>query len=82
MCIPVELTCNCRFFCGVSSSPKQQRTLIENFFNECFKVWMVVDLVNSVDTQKNQSRARDGKYPVTYTECQEIASRVLAANKV
>ena len=28
----------CRYFCGVASNPKQQRTLIECFFNECFKV--------------------------------------------
>ena len=32
--------------------------------------------------QKNQSRGREGKPPVTYTECMDIATRVLAANKV
>ena len=26
------------YFCGVAASPKQQRTLIEGFFNDCFKV--------------------------------------------
>ena len=57
-----------RYFCGVASSPKLQRVLIESFFNECFK--------------KNKSRGRDGKHPLTYEECQEVASRVMAANKV
>ena len=28
----------CRYFCGVASCPKQQRTLIESYFNECLKV--------------------------------------------
>ena len=27
-----------RFFVGVCSGPKQQKTLIENYFNDCFKV--------------------------------------------
>jgi hypothetical protein len=42
--------------------------LIEGFFNKCFK--------------KNQSRGREGKPPVNFTECTDIASRVMAANKV
>ena len=48
--------------------PKQQRTLIEEFFNACFT--------------KNKAAAREGKHSVTFTECQDIAKRVLAANKV
>ena len=27
-----------RFFCGVASSPKQQRVLVESWFNDCLKV--------------------------------------------
>ena len=27
-----------RYFCGVSVTPKMQRTLIEGFFNECLQV--------------------------------------------
>ena len=57
-----------RYFCGVCPDPKQQRLLLESFFNECFK--------------KNQARAREGKHPVTYMEAMEISQRVLAANKV
>ena len=57
-----------RFFCGVASDPKQQRVLLESYFNECFK--------------KNQSRAREGKHPVTYMEAMEIVQRVMAANRV
>ena len=57
-----------RYFCGVASDPKQQRTLLESFFNECMK--------------KNQARAREGKHPVQYMEAMEIAQRVMAANKV
>ena len=57
-----------RFYCGVAIDAKQQRMLLEAFFNECFK--------------KNQARAREGKHPVTYMEAMEISQRVLAANKV
>ena len=28
----------CRYFCGVAASPKQQRMLIESYLNECLKV--------------------------------------------
>ena len=58
----------CKYFCGVAASAKQQRMLIENFFNECFK--------------KNRERGRTGKHPVTYQECHKIASEVLAAAQV
>ena len=73
----------CRYFCGLSATPKQQKTLIEDFFNACFT--------------KNKAAAREGvvqnpafyfmtfnsgKHPVTFSECQEVAKRVLAANKV
>ena len=27
-----------RYFCGVAPNPKLQRKLIEDFFNECFRV--------------------------------------------
>ena len=57
-----------RYFCGLSTTPKQQMTLIVEFFNTCFT--------------KNKAAARDGKHAVTFVECQEIAKRVLAANKV
>ena len=33
-------------------------------------------------SRKNQARGRDGKHPVTFQECMEIATKVLAANKV
>ena len=59
---------DCRYFCGLSATPKQQKTLIEEFFNACFT--------------KNKAAAREGKHAVTFTECQELAKRVLAANKV
>ena len=58
----------CRYFCGLSATPKQQKTLIEEFFNACFT--------------KMKASAREGKHSVTFSECQEIAKRVLAANKV
>ena len=57
-----------RYFCGLATTPKQQMTLIVEFFNTCFT--------------KNKAAARDGKHTVTFVECQEIAKRVLAANKV
>ena len=28
----------CRYFCGVSPTPKKQRDLLESFFNKCFEV--------------------------------------------
>ena len=59
---------DCRYFCGLSATPKQQKTLIEEYFNACFT--------------KNKAAARDGKHSVTFSECQELAKRVLAANKV
>ena len=59
---------DCRYFCGLSATPNQQKTLIEEFFNACFT--------------KNKAAAREGKHAVTFTECQELAKRVLAANKV
>ena len=43
-------------------------TLIVEFFNTCFT--------------KNKAQSRDGKHAVTFVECQEIAKRVLASNKV
>ena len=57
-----------RYFCGVSSSPKQQRALLEQFFNDCFK--------------KNKSHAREGKHAVTFTDCRKVANQVLASNEV
>ena len=36
----------CRYFCGLSATPKQQKTLIEDFFNACFT--------------KNKAAAREG----------------------
>ena len=50
------------------SSPKQQRALLENYFNECFK--------------KNQQRGREGRYPITYRECHNVVKEVLAAAQV
>ena len=32
--------------------------------------------------QKNQSRGREGKHPMTYTECMDVTTKVMAANKV
>ena len=31
-----------RYFCGVASNPKQQRVLLEHFFNECFQVLLCI----------------------------------------
>ena len=59
---------NCRFFCGVCSGPKQQRLVIESYFNECFK--------------KNRQRGREGRHPVTYRECREVAKEVLVAAQI
>ena len=50
------------------SAPKQQRALLENFFNECFK--------------KNQQRGREGRHALTYRECHDVAKEVLAAAQV
>ena len=52
----------------MSSSPKQQRALLEQFFNDCFK--------------KNKSHAREGKHAVTFTDCRKVANQVLASNEV
>ena len=30
-----------RCFCGVTTNPKDQRSLLEDFFNECMKVWFI-----------------------------------------
>ena len=57
-----------RYFCRLATTPKQQMTLIVEFFNTCFT--------------KNKADARDGKHAVTFVECQEIVKRVLANNKV
>ena len=38
VCELLHELCLLRFFCGVAATPKQQRMLIENFYNECFKV--------------------------------------------
>ena len=32
--------------------------------------------------KKNQRRGKEHKHPVTYSECMEIAKRVLTTNKV
>ena len=29
-----------RYFCGVTTNPKDQRNLLEDFFNDCLKVWL------------------------------------------
>ena len=47
---------------------RQQRQLLESYFNECFK--------------RNQQRGREGRYPLMYKECHEVAKEVLAANQV
>jgi hypothetical protein len=59
---------DCRYFCGVAASPKQQRSLIEGFLNEVFK--------------KNKARGREGKPPLNFEECGDVATKVMAANKV
>ena len=46
---------DCRFFVGVAANPKQQRVLLENYFNEVLK--------------KIQHRGREGKHPLTIREC-------------
>ena len=38
--------------------------------------------LNHLILQKNQQRGREGKAPVTITECMDIATKVLAANKL
>ena len=59
---------DCRFFIGVAASPKQQRVLVENYFNEMLK--------------KNQHRGREGKHPLTFRECKEVSKEVCAAAQV
>ena len=43
-----------RYFCGVADTPKLQRTLIESFFNEAFKVSLInidIDLKDNFSTE-------------------------------
>ena len=42
----------CRYFCGVVKNPKEQRSLLENYFNECLL--------------KNQTRGKERCHPLTF----------------
>ena len=68
LCVFIPNMIISRYFCGVASTSKQQRSIIESYWNECFK--------------KNQQRGREGRYPLTYKECHEVAREVLAAAQV
>ena len=42
----------CRYFCGVALNPKQQRTLVEAYYNECLKVcWVVSNYLSETTTE-------------------------------
>ena len=68
LCVLIPNIIFSRYFCGVASTPKQQRSIIESYWNEFLK--------------KNQQIGREGRYPLTYKECHEVAREVLAAAQV
>ena len=57
-----------RYFWGVAFSAQTQKTLIMDYFNQCF--W------------KNMQRVREGKHPVMFEDCHGVARKILASNKI